>query len=124
MERKISTVQECLDKHEVNGRRLHATGLQTFCKLIENEMNNLSGGYSFGCDADNSPLLKLIFPNMLTCSKMVTSFISENKKVSSHQNGRWVKLQILKSKDVKVRRCTVQYQNAPENVARFTDRAA
>ena len=65
MERKISTVQECLDKHEVNGMRLHATGLQTFCKLIENEMNNLPCGYSFGRDADNSPLLKLIFPNML-----------------------------------------------------------
>ena len=32
--------------------------------------------------------------------------------------------EIVKSKDGKVRRCTVQYQNASENVARYTDRAA
>ena len=65
VERKIRTVQECLDKCDVDGMRLHSTGLQTFCKLVENQMNNLPMGYSFGRDSDNSPLLKLIFPNML-----------------------------------------------------------
>ena len=65
VERKIRTVQECLDKCDVDKMRLHATGLQTFCKLIENEMNNLPCGYSYTRDADNSPLLKMIFPNML-----------------------------------------------------------
>ena len=65
VERKIRTVQECLDKSDVERLRLHATGLQTFCKLVENDMNNLPMGFSYGRDSDNSPLLKLIFPNML-----------------------------------------------------------
>ena len=54
-----------MDKCDVDGMRLHATGLQTFCKLVENEMNNLPCGYSYARGANNSPLLKLIFPNML-----------------------------------------------------------
>ena len=181
VERKIRTVQECLDKHEVNGMRLHATGLQTFCKLIENEMNNLPFGYSFGRDADNSPLLKLIFPNMLrvgrnnsraldgpvkmpngpgelmkkveTAYKMFyelwnvtmipklmrmhkwfdgkaelqTGDIVYFRKQENELSSKWTVgkvAEIVKSKDGKVRRCTVQYQNASENVARFTDRAA
>ena len=65
VERKIRTVQECLDKCELDKLRLHATGLQTFCKLVENDMNNLPMGFSYARDSDNSPLLKLIFPNML-----------------------------------------------------------
>ena len=65
VERKIRSVQECLDKCNVGEMRLHATGLQTFCKLVENDINNLPMGYSYARDSDNSPLLKLIFPNML-----------------------------------------------------------
>ena len=65
VERKIRTVQECLDKCELDNLRLHATGLQTFCKLVENDMNNLPMGFSYARGSDNSPLLKLIFPNML-----------------------------------------------------------
>lgn len=65
VEHKIRSVQECLDKSDVGGMRLHATGLQTFCKLIESDLNNLPMGYSYARDSDNSPLLKLIFPNML-----------------------------------------------------------
>ena len=65
VERKIRSVQECLDKSSVGELSLHATGLQTLCKLIENDLNNLPMGYSYARDSDNSPLLKLIFPNML-----------------------------------------------------------
>ena len=63
IERKIRTVQQCLDKSGVDSLRLHATGLQKFCNLAENDMNNLPLGYSYGKESDNSPLLKLIFPN-------------------------------------------------------------
>ena len=34
-------------------------------KLVENDLNDLPMGYSYARDSDNSPLLKLIFPNML-----------------------------------------------------------
>ena len=62
---KIRTVQECLDKCDLSKLRLHATGLQTLCKLIENDMNNLPMGFSYGRDADNSHVLKMLCPNML-----------------------------------------------------------
>ena len=64
-ERKIRTVQEMLEKANIDKLRLHATGLQTYMKLIENDINNTPFGYSFSRDSDNSPLLKLIFPNLL-----------------------------------------------------------
>ena len=72
VEVKIRTVQECLDTCDLSKLRLHATGLQTLCKLVENDMNNLPMGFSYGRDADNSPLLKLIFPNMLRIGRMNT----------------------------------------------------
>ena len=69
VERKIRTVQECLEECGFGTMRLHATGLQTVMKLVENDMNNLPIGFSYGRDSDNSPLLKLIFPNMLRCGR-------------------------------------------------------
>ena len=72
VERKIRSVQECLDKMDIPNMRLHATGLQTVLKLIENDVNNLPLGYSYGRDSDNSPLLKLIFPNMLKMGRLNT----------------------------------------------------
>ena len=70
VERKIKTIQECLEKCDFANLRCHATGLQTLMKLIENEINNVPLGYSYGRDANNSPLLKLIFPNMLKIGRM------------------------------------------------------
>ena len=49
----------------VEKMRLHAMGYQTLMKLIENDLNNLPFGYGYGRSADNSPLMKLIYPNML-----------------------------------------------------------
>ena len=72
VERKIKTVQDCLEKIDVANLRLHATGLQTLLKLIENDLNNLPLGYSYNRDSDNSPLLKLIFPNMLKIGRLNT----------------------------------------------------
>ena len=72
VEVKIRTVQECLATCDLDKLRLHATGLQTLCKLVENDMNNLPMGFSYARDANNSPLLKLIFPNMLRIGRMNT----------------------------------------------------
>merc|ERR1711867_42158 len=72
VEVKIRTVQECLEGCDLSKLRLHATGLQTLLKLVENDMNNLPMGFSYARDADNSPLLKLIFPNMLRIGRMNT----------------------------------------------------
>ena len=72
VERKIRSVQDCLDKMDIPNMRLHATGLQTVLKLIENDLNNLPLGSSYGRDSDNSPLLKLIFPNMLKMGRLNT----------------------------------------------------
>ena len=44
---------------------LHATELQTVIKLIESQVNNISLGYGFGLDGDNSPGLRIITPYML-----------------------------------------------------------
>ena len=72
VERKIRSVQDCLEKMDVANMRLHATGLQTILKLVENDLNNLPFGYSYSRDSDNSPLLRLIFPNMLKIGRLNT----------------------------------------------------
>ena len=64
-ERKILSVQEILKRMEVDKMRLHSTGYQTLMKLIENEVNNLPFGFTYGRREDNSPLLRLVFPNLL-----------------------------------------------------------
>ena len=44
---------------------MHATGVQTLDKLLENDMNCTPFGLSCGRNASNVPLLKLISPNMM-----------------------------------------------------------
>ena len=65
VEKKIGVAQDCLEKMGVKTLRLHATGYQTLLKLVENDMNNLPMGYTYGRKADNSPMMRLIFPNLL-----------------------------------------------------------
>ena len=69
-ERKIKAVQDAFEKIEIQKNKLHATGLQTFCKLVENQLNNLPFGYSYGRDSNNSPMLKIITPNMLRMGRI------------------------------------------------------
>ena len=83
VEVKIRTVQECLATCDLDKLRLHATGLQTLCKLVENDMNNLPMGFSYARDANNSPLLKLIFPNMLRIGRMNTRSLDGPIKLPS-----------------------------------------
>ena len=96
-------MQECLDKCEVDGVRLHATGLQTFCKLVDNDINNLPMGFSYAHDSDNSPLLKLIFSNMLRVGR--ASFL---------QNGQWGKSQMLLGAKMEL------FEDAPCNIRILT----
>ena len=65
VERKIRSVQESLQEAGLYSKKLFATGLQTLFKLVENQINNLPLGFSYGRDQDNSPLLRMISPNML-----------------------------------------------------------
>ena len=70
VERKIKTVQDAFKKVDLKNMRLHATGLQTLAKLIENDINNVPIGFSYGRDADNTPLLNLINPNLLKIGRL------------------------------------------------------
>ena len=65
VERKIRTVQEGLQACGFDKMRLHATGVQTLASLIANDINNIPLGYAYGRDENNSPLLRLLSPNML-----------------------------------------------------------
>ena len=70
VERRIRLIEENMEKAGIFKLKLHATGLQTVLKLIENTLNNLPLGYMFGRDSDNSPLLKMICPNFLRVGRI------------------------------------------------------
>ena len=61
----IRSVQQGLDDCGLKQQRLHASGLQTLCKLVENSYNSVPIGYSYARDQDNTQVLKIITPNML-----------------------------------------------------------
>ena len=65
VERAIRTIQDSLEESGLKKTRLNATGLQTFCKLVENQCNNLPLGFKRSRDADNSELFRILTPNML-----------------------------------------------------------
>ena len=70
VERVIKSVQESFKDSGLLSGRYHATGLQTMCKIVENQYNNLPLGYHFARDQDNGPLLKMICPNHLRVGRM------------------------------------------------------
>ena len=61
----VKSVQESLEDCGLKQKILHATGLQTLCKLVETQYNNLPLGYHYSRAADNIALLKILTPNML-----------------------------------------------------------
>ena len=65
VERVIRSIQQSLDDCGLKEQRLHALGLQSLCKLVENGYNSVPIGYSYDRDLDNTPILKMITPNML-----------------------------------------------------------
>ena len=54
----------------MKNKKLHATGLQTVAKLVENNLNNLPVSFSYGRDADNTPLLKIFTPNLIKIGRL------------------------------------------------------
>ena len=70
VERVIKSVQESFEDSGLLTGRYHATALQTLCKIVENQYNNLPIGYHFGRDQDNGPLLKMICPNQLRVGRL------------------------------------------------------
>ena len=70
VERVIRSLQESFNDCGLKKVILHATGLQTLCKLAESQYNNLPLGYHYDRDADNSPLLRILTPNMLRVGRV------------------------------------------------------
>ena len=70
VERVIHSLQQSLEdcalKHEI----VHATGLQILCKLVESQYNDLPLGFHYSKSADNTPILKILTPNMLCIKKV------------------------------------------------------
>ena len=65
VERIIRSVQQGLTDCGLETYKLHATGLQTLCKIVENSYNSVPIGLSYDRDQDNTGVLKIICPNML-----------------------------------------------------------
>ena len=70
VERRIRTVEEALEKAGIKNMRMHVTGLQTLAKPMENEVNNLPIGYSYGKNDSNTPLLRILTPNLLRLGRL------------------------------------------------------
>ena len=72
VERRIGIIQESLRAIKLEKQRIHATGLQTFFKIVESELNSTPFGVTMGRQADNSPLMKLLSPNQLRMGRLGT----------------------------------------------------
>ena len=70
VERVIRSLQESLADCGLGQKILHATGLQTLCKMVESQYNNLPIGFHYSRAADNTPLLKILTPNMLRTGRV------------------------------------------------------
>ena len=103
-------LQETFDDNDLEKKRIHSMGWQTFCKLAENAYYNLSIGYSHGRDHDNDELMGILTANMLrvgrlteghcrdpsnslsasrSCWRMWRSCILEGLRFSRMDHGRW-----------------------------------
>ena len=76
VERVIRSLQQSMEESGLKHQKLTATGLQTLCKLAENDINNVPLGFKFSRDHDNNEVLKLITPNMLKLGRIITRALS------------------------------------------------
>ena len=83
VERTIKSMQESLHEVGFDKMRIHALGIQTLCKQIENAYNNLPLGYRFDRSHDNTPLVKLLVPNMLRIGKINSRAMDGPVKLSA-----------------------------------------
>ena len=70
VERVIQSIQKSLEDSGLRREILHATGLQTLCKLVESQYNNLPLGFHFSRSADNTPILRILTPNMIRIGRI------------------------------------------------------
>ena len=70
VERKIKSAQLGLEKCGAGKLRLHATGAQSLVKVIENDLNNTPLGLCYGRSQTNTPLLKLLSPNLMRMGRI------------------------------------------------------
>ena len=70
VERTIRTVQDSLEDTGWKKMRIHAMGVQTLCKQVENAYNNLPLGYRYERGQDNTKMLKMLVPNMLRMGRI------------------------------------------------------
>ena len=182
VEAKIRLAQVGFEKSGAGSLRLHATGAQTLCKLIETDLNNSPFGVTAGRGESNTPLLKLLSPQQMRMGrinarspigpfKLPTSPKSMLDRVEScyklwyraYQDTllekylvdlqpKWFKSdrdtqvhdcvlfrkqegkllgpwqlgmvdEVIRSPDGIIRRVVIRYNNAEENLPRFTDRS-
>ena len=81
VERVIKSVKESLDDCGLKNKRIHATGLQTLFKIVENNYNNLPIGYHYDRDQDNTAALKIITPNMLKMCRINSRALDGNIRI-------------------------------------------
>ena len=81
VERVIRSVKESLSECGLKNKRIHATGLQTLFKIVENNYNNLPIGYHYNRDQDNTPALRMITPNMLKQCRINSRALDGNIKI-------------------------------------------
>ena len=70
VESKIKLAQLGLEKSGAGNLRLHSTGAQTLAKMIETDLNNTPFGVTCGRSEANTPLLKLLSPNMMRIGRI------------------------------------------------------
>ena len=71
VERTIRSVQDSMEDMGLSKLRVHAMGLQTICKQVENAYNNLPLGYRYERDQDTTITLKMLVPNLLKTGKII-----------------------------------------------------
>ena len=76
VERVIRSLQDSMEEAGLRNQKLTATGLQTLCKLVENDHNNLPLGFKYDRDQDNTEVLKLLTPNMMRLGRINTRALS------------------------------------------------
>ena len=72
VERVIRSLQDSMEESGLRNQRLTATGMQTLCKLVENDYNNLPLGFKYDRDQDNTEVLKILTPNMMRMGRINT----------------------------------------------------
>ena len=83
VERTIRSVQDSMEDMGLSKMRIHAMGLQTICKQVENAYNNLPLGYRYERDQDNTSTLKMLVPNMLKTGRINSRALDGPVKLSN-----------------------------------------